>query len=243
MAGLVLFIAFLYASVGFGGGSGYLAVMSFFDIAAPIAASTALVLNIAVSGVAFINYTRHGHLRTQLLWPFVIGSIPAAFLGGILPLGQLAYQVLLNSVLLYMGLLLLFVNNKKSEERPVKPPSWPLAFIAGIVLGMLSGMLGIGGGIFLSPLILVAGWGMPKQAAASAAGFILLNSISGLAGRASGGTLIFGSFGGVLVVLGILGGLAGSLLGVRYLSGRAIRRLLGIVLLTAVARFLWAYFG
>lgn len=243
LGGLVIGVAFLYASVGFGGGSGYLAVMSLFDIPARIAASTALSLNVIVAGVAFINYERHGHFRARLLWPFALASIPAAFVGGVLPLGQLAYQLLLNAVLLYVALRLLLTNDASLFRRPVQAPSWPVALASGAVLGLLSGMLGIGGGIFLSPLIVLAGWGEPKQAAASSAGFILLNSLSGLAGRALGGGLEFGSSGVLLLVLGAAGGLAGSFLGARYLSGRAVRRLLGVILLVAVARFLWSWLG
>src|SRR3972149_5891307 len=166
LAGLVLCIAFLYASVGFGGASGYLAVMSLFAIPPAIAASTALSLNVVVAGVAFVNFTRHGHLQPGLLWPFVLTSLPAAFLGGAIRLDQFSYQLLLNTVLLYLGLRLLFANSPTPAVQRQKAPSWPLALASGALLGLLSGMLGIGGGIFLSPLILLAGWGAAKQAAA-----------------------------------------------------------------------------
>lgn len=243
LAGLVLLVAFLYASVGFGGATGYLAVMSFFAISPPVAASTALTLNVVVAGIAFTNYTLHGHLQARLLWPFLLASIPAAFLGGTLRLEQVTYQVLLNVVLLYVAARMLFSNHLSRPDRVLKPPSWLLALASGAALGLLSGMLGIGGGIFLSPLILLAGWGAPKQAAASSAGFILLNSLSGLAGRAWSGALEFGQFGGWLVILGVIGGIAGSTLGARFLSGLAVRRLLGVVLLIAVARFVAAALG
>jgi uncharacterized membrane protein YfcA len=238
LGGFVLIIAFLYASVGFGGASGYLAVMSLFEIPASIAASTALSLNVVVAGTAFVNYSRKGHLRPRLLWPFVLTSIPAAFLGGTFHLEQLTYQILLNTILFYLGLRLLFAKDQGLSRKPLKIPSWSLALISGVSLGLLSGMLGIGGGVFLSPLILLAGWGDTKQAAASSAGFILLNSISGLAGRASSGTLEYGSLGGILLLLGLVGGLAGSYLGVHYLSHQAIRRILGLVMLIAVVWFL-----
>jgi len=243
LGGLVFSIAFLYASVGFGGASGYLAVMSLFEVPAPIAASTALSLNVVVAGAAFANYARHGHLRQRLLWPFVFTSIPAAFLGGTLNIGQLTYQILLNAVLFYLGLRLLFADNQGPSGRPLKTPSWSLALTSGVILGLLSGMLGIGGGIFLSPLILLAGWGDTKQAAASSAGFILLNSVGGLAGRAWSGTLQYGPLGGILILLGLAGGLAGSYLGVRYLSRQTIRRILGVVMLIAVAWFLVGWLG
>jgi uncharacterized protein len=243
LAGLVLLIAFLYASVGFGGATGYLAVMSLFGIPSTIAASTALSLNVIVSGIAFVNYTRYGHLQINLLWPFLITSIPAAFIGGTLQVGQVAYQVLLNLVLLYVALRMLLGNSNKSYNQYANPPIWTLAILVGAVLGLLSGILGVGGGVFLAPIILLAGWGSPKHAAASSAGFIFLNSIAGLTGRAWGGTLQFGEFGPLLIVLGIVGGIAGSYLGARYLPGQVIRRLLGLVLLIAVTRFLIAWLG
>lgn len=243
LAVLVFLVAFLYASVGFGGASGYLAVMSFFDIPATIAASTALSLNTIVSGIAFINYTRYGYLQFKLLWPFLVASIPAAFIGGTLQVGQFFYQALLTLVLLYVALLLLIGNPHPVSNQSLNSPSWPVMLVVGVILGLLSGLLGVGGGIFLSPLILLAGWGLPKHAAASSAGFILFNSMAGLAGRAWGGTLQFADFGVTLVTLGIIGGLAGSYLGVRFYSGQVIRRLLGIVLLIAVARFLYLWLG
>jgi uncharacterized protein len=243
LAFLVLVIAFLYASVGFGGATGYLAVMSLFDIPANMAASTALTLNVIVAGIGFANFSRYGHLQRRLLWPFVITSIPAAFLGGTFQLNQVAYQMLLNVVLFYVAMRLIFSKSKARSEETVTPPPWPIALVVGALLGLISGMLGVGGGIFLSPLILLAGWGTPKQAAASAAGFILLNSLSGLGGRAWSGTLDLGSFGPVFILLGVAGGLSGSYMGAKYLSGRAIRTLLGFILLIAVSRFILVWLG
>jgi uncharacterized protein len=243
LAGLVLIIAFLYASVGFGGATGYLAVMSLFDIPSTIAASTALSLNVIVSGIAFVNYTRYGHLQVNLLWPFLITSIPAAFVGGTLQVGQVSYQVLLNLVLLYVALRMLLGNSKMTFSQYANPPIWLVAILVGAVLGLLSGILGVGGGIFLAPIILLSGWGSPKHAAASSAGFIFFNSIAGLTGRAWSGTLQFGEHGPLLIVLGIVGGIAGSYLGARHLPGQVIRRLLGLVLLIAVTRFLIVWLG
>jgi uncharacterized protein len=243
LAGVVFLIAFLYASVGFGGATGYLAVMSFFDIPSTIAASTALSLNVIVSGIAFVNFARYRHLHINLLWPFLVTSIPAAFIGGTLQVGQVAYQVLLNLVLFIVALRMLLGDSKISYSQNANPPIWQVAILVGAILGLLSGILGIGGGVFLAPIILLAGWGSPKHAAASSAGFIFLNSIAGLTGRAWGGTLQFGEYGPVLIVLGILGGLVGSYIGARHLPGQMIRRLLGVVLLIAVTRFLFVWLG
>jgi len=260
----VLSIAFLYASVGFGGASGYLAAMSLFAIPPQTMASTALTLNILVSSIAFIAYYRARHFVPRLLWPFLLTSIPAAFVGGYIRVETNTYLLLLYLALSYVAFRMLFFRGSARGGRhklsrsfgvgaaspPVRsnseelPGSFSLvaALFSGALIGLLSGIIGIGGGIFLSPLIVLAGWGTPKQAAASAAAFVLINSVSGLAGRLWGGNLDLGLLGLSLLPLGVLGALGGSQLGARYLSGEALRRLLGVVLLIAVLRF-WLQFS
>lgn len=244
LAALVTAIAFLYASVGFGGATGYLAVMSQFEIEPDLMASTALILNVIVAGISFFNFARAGHLSKRLTLPFVSVSIPAAFLGGSIKLAPGAYFILLYSVLTYVMLHMLFARNERKAEadgfRP--PPPW-LALACGGAIGLLSGLVGIGGGILLSPVIILARWGTPKQAAATAAVFILLNSISGLLGRLIGGNFMFGELGAWLLPAGILGALAGSYLGAQRFSGLWTRRVLGVVLLIAVVRFWAGYLG
>jgi len=131
-------------------------------------------------------------------------------------------------------------GKERQSTRP--PPTW-LALTSGAVIGLLSGMVGIGGGIILSPLIILMRWGTPKQAASTAAGFIFLNSLSGLLGRFIGGNLMFGELGVWLLPIGVLGALAGSYLGARRFSGLWTRRVLGVVLLIAVVRFWVEYFS
>ena len=244
LAMLVMVIAFLYASVGFGGASGYLAVMSQFGISPELMASTALILNIVVASISFFNYARAGHLRKALLWPFLLTSVPTAFLGGYFKLHADVYFILLYAVLTYVMLRMLFARPEtQAGTESLRPfPLW-LALTCGAGIGLLSGMVGIGGGIFLSPLIILAHWGTPKQAAATAAGFIVLNSISGLVGRALGGNFVLGIFGATLVPLGIIGALTGSYLGARKFSSLWMRRILGVVLLIAVVNFWIGYFG
>ncbi len=238
LAILVLSIAFLYASVGFGGASGYLAAMSLFMIAPQVMSSTALVLNLVVSCIAFIAYYRARFFAPRLLWPFLLTSVPAAFIGGYLRVSMNTYFLLLYLSLTYIAFRMLFFPRYNDEDpNNVRPLSLAVAILCGAGIGLLSGIIGIGGGIFLSPLIVLAGWGTPKQAAASAAAFIFVNSLSGLFGRAMSGNLELGVLGLALLPLGLAGAWAGSRLGARYLSGAAIRRLLGIVLLIAVARF------
>lgn len=237
-------IAFLYASVGFGGATGYLAVMSQFEIEPDLMASTALILNVIVAGISFVNFRQAGHLNRRLTLPFVSASIPAAFLGGAIKLAPGAYFILLYSVLTYVMLRMLFAcNDRKVEADGFRPPPLWLALACGGAIGLLSGLVGIGGGILLSPIIILARWGNPKQASSTAAAFILLNSISGLLGRFIGGNFMFGELGVWLLPAGILGALAGSYLGARRFSGLWTRRTLGVVLLIAVVRFWVGYLG
>lgn len=235
---LIFIIATLYASAGFGGASGYLTAMSFFTIPVNVMASTALVLNILVSSISFTSYTRAGHLKRGLLVPFLITSVPSAFLGGYMKISEQTYTTLLYVMLTYLAVRMVFFRTQTESE------TWtshrlPLgaAMITGAVIGLLSGMLGIGGGIFLSPLILLMQWGTSKQAAASAGGFIAINSISGLIGRVVSGTLAFGQFGWWLLPAGLLGALIGSRIGALKFSNTGVRRTLGVILTIAVGTY------
>ena len=232
-------IAFLYSSVGFGGATGYLAVMGFFAIEPNIMASTALILNIFVASIAFITYFRAKHLRLDLLLPFIITSIPAAFLGGSFKLNDQTYSIILYSVLTFVAIRLLFFSKKQEEIQLFRPIPFWLALAIGFIIGLLSGMVGIGGGIFLAPIILYARWGDSKQAATVSAAFIVLNSISGLVGRLTGGTLILNSFSLSLLPLGILGALTGSWLGAQRFNNFNLRQALGVVMTFAVTNFWW----
>lgn len=235
---LVFVIAILYSSAGFGGASGYLLSMSFFDIPANIMSSTALVLNIFVSTVSFTSYLRAGHFRPRLLVPFLITSIPAAFLGGTMKLSEQTYTTLLYAVLTYLALRMTFlpVLSDRSDWTPRPIPLWA-ALLSGAAIGLLSGILGIGGGIFLSPLIILTQWGNSKQAAASAGAFIAINSISGLVGRITGGTFAFGAAELPLLGIGLTGALIGSQLGAVRFSGAGVRRALGMILILAVGSY------
>lgn len=239
---LVFIIAVLYSSAGFGGASGYLIAMNFFGIPANVMASTALILNIFVSSISFTSYARAGYFRPRLLLPFLITSIPAAFIGATIKISAQAYTTLLYVVLTYLALrMVLFPTlTEKLNWMPHPIPLWA-ALVSGAVIGLLSGMLGIGGGIFLSPLIILMQWGDSKQAAASAGGFIAINSLSGLAGRFSNGTLAFGDYGFSLLAAGLLGALIGSRLGAMKFSSSGVRRALGTILTIAVGTY-WLNF-
>jgi hypothetical protein len=229
-------IAFLYSSVGFGGATGYLAAMSLFGVPPQVMASTALVLNILVASISFSSYYRAGHLNVHLLWPFLVTSIPAAFLGGYLKLTDQSYYILLYMVLTFVAVRLLFFSKHLGAHNLHLPPLW-ITLLVGLGIGLLSGMVGIGGGIFLSPVIIFAGWGSSKQASAVAAAFIVLNSASGLVGRIAGDNFFFGNFGWMMIPFGLLGALAGSYMGAKKFSSLTLRRALGFVMTFAVTNF------
>ena len=175
---LLAVMAFLYASVGHGGASGYLAVMALFAIAPPVMKQTALLLNLGVSLMSFIAFYRQGYFKWALFWSFALGSIPAAYLGASIPLTDSTYKQILG-VCLFLAVIRMVVKLKESEPRRL---NLGMGVFAGAAIGVLSGMIGIGGGIILSPLLLLFRWASLKQAAAVSALFIFVNSVSGLAG-------------------------------------------------------------
>ncbi len=235
---IVPVVAFIYASVGFGGATGYLAAMGFLGMPPQVMSSTALVLNVLVAGISFTSFYRAGHLRRDLLLPFILTSIPASFLGGGFKITDQAYFLLLYAVLTLIAVRLLFSSRSHEDEiGSLRPPQLPPALAIGLGIGLLSGILGIGGGIFLSPVILLLRWGTPKHASAVAAAFIVLNSISGIAGRVIGGNFQLDGFGLSLIPVGLAGAVLGSYWGSVRFSGLALRRSLGLVMLIAVGNF------
>lgn len=175
---LLAIMAFLYASVGHGGASGYLAVMALFAIAPPVMKQTALLLNLGVSLMSFIAFYRKGFFKWTLFWPFALGSIPAAFLGARIPLADSTYKQILGACLI-LAVIRMVITLKEASPRKL---NLGMGVLAGAAIGLLSGMIGIGGGIILSPLLLLFRWASLKEAAAVSALFIFVNSIAGLAG-------------------------------------------------------------
>jgi uncharacterized protein len=173
--------AILYSSVGHGGASGYLAAMALFGVAPAVMKPTALVLNIIVAAIATLKFYRAGYFNRSLFIPFAIGSMPCAFIGGSIVVPTHLYKPILGFVLLYAAARLgLFKTS--NEAQPPQPISPYLAVGLGMAIGLLSGLTGVGGGIFLSPLLLMMGWAKIPQAASVSAAFILVNSIAGLLG-------------------------------------------------------------
>ncbi len=234
---LFLLTALLYSSVGHAGASGYLAAMALFDMAPAQMKPTALVLNACVALIGTWNFWRGGWFRWRLFWPFAVTSIPAALIGGAITLPDIYYRPLVGVVLVYSAVRLL-LPAAPTEAAP-KPPSMPVALVAGALLGLLSGLTGVGGGIFLSPLIVLAGWGTVREASGVAAPFILVNSVAGLAGR---GLVVSALPAAILawLLMVLVGGAIGSWAGSRRLPTLAIRRLLAVVLLLAGGKMLLA---
>jgi len=234
---LMFFVAFAYSSVGHGGASGYLAVLSFFGLAPAAMAPSALLLNLLVAGLSFASYKRAGHFVWGLLWPFLITSIPFAFLGGLLGISPRIYLVLLAAVLLFASFRLVVNPPASQQEYFVRPPSLWVALPAGAAIGLLSGIVGVGGGIFLSPLVILLGWADAKRTAAISAAFIWVNSAAGLYGQLSRHSV---DWSAMLWFVGaaFLGGLLGSTIGARHLRGLWLRRILAVVLIFAVVKLL-----
>ena len=228
-------IAFLYSSVGHAGASGYIAIMTLWGIAPATIRPTALVLNILVATIGTFQFWRAGHFNWQLFWPFALLSIPAAYLGGYLQPSAAVLKILIGVVLLFSAVRLLI---RRSDPPNVSPPSRPAAIGVGAGLGLLAGLTGTGGGIFLTPLLLFCRWARIKQAAATSALFILVNSIGGIAGYFSAVGKI-PMLGAILAGAAITGGAIGSYLGSRRFLPRTISILLAIVLVIAGVKLIF----
>ena len=231
----ILVVAFLYSSVGHAGASGYIAVMSLFSLAPAVIKPTALTLNILVATIGTWQFWRAGHFSWRLFWPFAVLAIPAAFLGGYLNLPAHVFKILVGVVLLFSAARFLF---RPAEDIVAREPSRPLALLLGAGLGLLAGLTGTGGGIFLTPLLLSMRWARAKSAAAVSALFILVNSVAGLLGNFSS-TKNFPTFGIVLAGAAVAGGAAGSYFGSRRFDHIAIKRLLAVVLLIAGTKLIF----
>ena len=235
MTACIGIVAFLYSSVGHAGASGYIAVMTLFSMTPAAIKPTALVLNIMVACIGSWHFWRAGHFSWRLFWPFAILSIPFAFLGGYLNLPAHIFKMLVGVVLLLSALK--FIVDPK-EKPGIRPPSKPVACGVGAGLGLLAGCTGTGGGIFLTPLVILMGWARTKTASAVSALFILANSISGLAGNLSA-TKWFPTFAWSFVASAVVCGTAGSFLGSRRFSPVLIKRLLAVVLIIAGCKLLF----
>jgi hypothetical protein len=227
--GLML-IAFFYSSVGHGGASGYLALMALFGFAPESIRYYALILNLVVSAIAFISYYKAGLFRWRVVLPFLITSIPAAYLGATFSINPIVYKIILGSMLIIAVIRMLMIHN--TENVATHDPPIFLAFGIGLILGLVSGIIGIGGGILLSPILILAKYARIKEASAASALFIFLNSASGLAGLM---TSQFSFQPNIIywILSVMVAGLLGSTIGSRTFSELNLKRVLSLVLIAA----------
>jgi hypothetical protein len=232
----ILAVALLYSAVGQAGASGYLAVMSLAGLAPELIKPTALALNIAVAAITSWQFARAGHFSWPLFWPFAALAVPFAFLGGVVPLPSPVFELLVGLCLIAAAAQLL-VRSEPDEQRAA--PSRAAALALGGGIGLLAGLTGIGGGIFLTPILLARRWASLRTAAAVSALFILVNSTAALLGNL-GATRAFPPQAWMLLAAAILGGVVGSHLGSARLPQLAIRRTLSVVLLLAGSKLVFA---
>lgn len=230
--------AALYTSVGHAGASAYIAIMALFGFAPVVMRPTALVLNILVASFTSFRYVRAGMFRWRVLWPVLIGAIPAAFIGGAIQLPGHYYRPLVGIVLFVAAARLLWPRELRSTAGPKDPPII-LGALSGAAIGLLSGLTGTGGGIFLSPLILFLGWSDARLASGVAAVFILCNSIAGLAGNL---TILQSLPADLPIYAGAvaLGAILGTTLGIHWRPAMILRAL-GVVLAIAGAKMIGVY--
>ena len=233
---VILFIvAFLYAAVGHGGASGYLALMAIYGIAPEVMKPTALLLNLFVSGSAFVQFYRGNHFIKKIFVPLAAASIPMSFVGGLLVIEDHLYKKILGLLLLLPVVRLFFFAN--TSPAALKASNPVLSLLVGGSIGLLSGMIGIGGGIILSPVLLLLKWTDQKQTAAISAAFIFVNSIAGLAGQFTKG-ITFNSHMLLYVAVAFSGGLMGAYFGASKFNQNVLKNVLGVVLFMAAFK-LW----
>ena len=229
----------LYSSVGHGGASGYLAAMGLFGVAAAVMRPTALVMNIAVASISLYKFSRVSGFRWRLFWPFAVTAVPMAFVGGRIQLPIVWFGILVGCVLLFSAIRLFIEALVTAKQvRTIKgPPPVALAVMLGAAIGLLSGLTGVGGGIFLSPLLVLTGWATVRDSAAPTAAFVLVNSASGLLGLLTRQPTLPEALP-YWVAAVIVGGLIGASYGSRRLGNNAMRQALAAVLVIAGAKMI-----
>lgn len=236
--GLLPVVAFFYAAVGHGGASGYLALMALFSVAPDSMKSTALLLNLFVAGISFYHFARAGHFKFKLFLIFSLTSIPMSFLGGMQEIEVHWYKIILGFLLIFAVLRILGVFGKDVNE--LKEINWPIGLLLGAVIGYFSGLIGIGGGIILTPAILLLRWGTMKEAAAVSAIFIWVNSAAGLSGQFYNG-MVLNSESWIFVAVAVFGGFFGAYYGSRNWNNQTVRYLLAGVLILASVKLIFVH--
>lgn len=240
---LFFFIAILYSSVGFGGGSSYLAILALTSLAFTQIRATALLCNIMVVSGGTIIYIKNGHFNWRKVVPLVTLSVPLAFIGGYLKISQVFFFILLGSTLIIAAVFMWFSKYiaDKSKDKTYRPSLIKDASFGGFI-GFISGMVGIGGGIFLAPLLHLTNWDKPKKIAATASFFILVNSIAGLLGQIQNPEFsIEWNLTIVLLITVFIGGQIGSRLSAHRISPFALKRTTAVLIAFVGLRILWKY--
>ena len=231
-------VAFFYSSVGHGGATGYLAALALLGIAPDSAKVAVLITNILVASIAWWRFGRAGHIDWKILLAFAVASVPCAWLGSTIKIDLHTYKLVLGVAMIAGGLILLFRARWQTEAVTLRKFFWPLALLIGAALGFLSGLTGIGGGVFLSPLLYLFRWVKPKTTGGIAAGFIVLNSLAGLAGAGwekitHAGPLLW------LTLPAVIGALLGTHFGARRWSSVTFSRVLAGVLVFVGGKLLF----
>lgn len=234
---LFFIVAFLYAAVGHGGASAYLAVLVLAGQQQEGIRSMALTLNLLVAGIAFVLFFNAGHFRKSLFYPLAAGSVPCAWIGAHVHLPGTVFKLILGILLIFGSIRLIYIpdGNKDSSVRSLKQS---VAFVIGAGIGLISGMIGIGGGILLSPLLLIGKWSSVKESAAVAAPFILVNSIAALSAL-DDVTADFSDLFWYWVPAVLIGGTIGAYMGSKRLTSVTLRYFLALVLVLATGKLIW----
>jgi uncharacterized protein len=233
LGAVFLAVSLVYSSVGLGGGSTYTAMLAIFGASHRVIPTVSLTLNTVVTLLASINYIRHGHARLRLIAPFVATSMPMAYLGGSLEIAAQLFYFLLLITLVLVGARIYLWSDPRLQIELSAPAKLAVSLGLGALLGFVAGAVGIGGGIYLVPLIIIFGLGDEKEAAATGAVFILLNSVSGLGARLQQ-HIPEPAHIAPLVGAVVLGALVGSQMGAAVFEKKTVRRLLGLVILVAI---------
>lgn len=237
---LLFCIAVLYSSVGHGGASGYLALMALYGFSPEVMKPWALILNVCVAMIAAIQFSRSEKINWKLFVPLILGSIPMAYWGASLSLDANIYKKLLGAVLVFQSMRLFGVSKLTLASDTLTTHGWILPVLTGSAIGFMSGLIGIGGGIILSPLLLLFRWCSLKQTALLSAGFIFVNSISGLVAIGAK-SIDVASVMSISLAIGVLGGVLGGWLGSKKFDNRVLQITLGIVLLFAGSKLIFAF--
>ncbi len=227
----IFLVAVMYSSVGHGGASGYLAVMAFLAVAPEVTRPTALILNLFVASIGTVQFYRTGYFSWRIFLPFAAASIPMAYVGGLIHLPTDIYKIVLGVVLMLAAVRLAI---KLKNDDQVKDPPIVACLLIGAIIGLLSGLVGVGGGIFLTPVLLLMRWSETRVAAGVSVLFIFVNSAAGLAGQYYNGKLSgLPNEVWIWIAAAVIGGVIGSTLGSKKLDSMTLRRVLAVVLLFA----------